>query len=126
MPGQFKSKPKTVGVNTWKVSGKVLKKSLKVSGSGTSILTVQVHIPAKNPKYDTTLFIKAFNSTKDPSKNLADQIDEKVKEGENWHFSGSFTSNEYKGLDGKTKTGDDKVIWQFEPVEEDTSDEPPF
>lgn len=119
-------KPKVVGTNNWKVSGKIVKKVVKGTATGGVIVQLLVNVPAKNPKYNTEVWLKAFNSTKDPSKNMADQIDNAVKEGDLFYFSGSFTSSDYVGEDKKKHHAEDKVIWQFEPATESSDDENPF
>lgn len=121
-----KNAPKTVGVNNWKLSGKVVKKKVTAGQNGGVVVQILLEVPAKNPKYTTQLWLKAFNSTKDPSKNIADQVDKTVDEGALFHFSGSFTSSDYVGQDQKKHHSEDKVIWQFEPAVSLPDDDQPF
>jgi hypothetical protein len=126
-PSQGYKESKAVGVNNWKASGIVLKKNIKATESGAVILNLLLEVPAKNPKYNTKLWLKAFNSTKSPDKNIADQINNAVQEGEKWHFTGSFNSSERLTKDKKPYLAEDKVIWKFEPAtEEEKTDDQPF
>ncbi len=123
----YASQPKVVGVNNWKVSGKILKKIAKYSGNGNLIVTLLLEIPAKNPAYNTQLWLKAFNG-KTEEKMVADQIEKTVNEGDNYHFAGSFKTSEYKDKEGKDRRSQDLVVWKLEPAGEAEAkeEEPPF
>lgn len=127
---EYVNKPKVVGVNNWKASGKVLKKIAKYSGNGNLIVTILVEVPAKNIAYNTQLWLKAFNG-KTEDKAVADQIEKNVSEGDNYHFSGSFKTSEYKDKQGETRRSQDLVIWKLEPAGEIVpvevkEEDPPF
>ena len=111
-----------VGRNYWNYSGKVVKKNEKYTQNGNLIVSVMLKVPAQNPKYSTTVWLKAFNSAQDPSKNVADQIVEKVADNSNYSFSGYLTVRSYDKVDEKTgetkkQYAQDFVINKFEVAE---------
>ena len=121
-----KEKPKA-GINKWNYSGSVVKKNAKFSGNGNMYASIMIKIPAKNPKYSTTLWIKAF-------KEKATEIEETVKEGANYSFWGYVSNSKYE-QNGETKWSTDFIINGFTEadeadaapvVDETKGEEPPF
>ncbi len=123
-PVGTKETPKT-GINWWNLSGKVLDKKSKYTGNGNLIVELLIKVPAKNVKYDTVLWLKAFKET-------AEQIEASVEKDKNYSFSGYFSNNNYE-KDGKKVYRTDFVVNKFvvaqvdEPKQETSkSEDAPF
>lgn len=107
-----KKKP-VVGINRWNLAGTVLKKVEKYSGSGALVTSIYLKVPSNNPKYSSQIWLKAFNSTKDESKNTADKVASGVEEGKNYSFNGYIKVGSYE-KEGKKIYTQDFVINKFE------------
>lgn len=104
------------GKNRWNYSGTVLKKYDKYSPNGNRVVSLYIEIPANNPKYSTKLWLKAFNSTKDTTKNIADQVADTVVEGNAYDLFGYTKVGSYE-KDGQKIYKQDFVINKFEEAE---------
>lgn len=101
------------GVNTWRLSGSVLKKKVQFSQNGKMWGTLYINIPAKNAKYSTKLFLKFFQDN-----GIAEKVEQSVNEGENYMFFGYFQNNKPYEKDGKMIYGTDYVITKIFPAKE--------
>ncbi len=115
-------KKPTAGKNFVNFSGRVVKKTEKYTTNGNLIVSIMLRIPAKNPKYSTVLWLKAFNSNTPGGKNLADEIVKDVKEDSNYSFTGYVTVRSYekKDQDGNNVKAyaQDFVVNKFEEADE--------
>jgi hypothetical protein len=100
------NRPKRAGVNNWIYSGKVDKKEFKYSTNGNAVFSCMVVIPAKNEKFTTKVFIKAF-------KEMAEELNTKIENGSNFWFSG-YISNSSFNKDGKTVYRTDYIVTRYE------------
>lgn len=101
------------GVNTWRLSGTVLKKKIQFSQNGKMWGSLYINIPAKNKKFSTKLFLKFFQDN-----GIAEKVDQDVKENENYMFFGYFQNNKPYEKDGKMIYGTDYVITKIFPAKE--------
>ncbi len=83
------------GVNRFTFSGKVERKSFKYSENGNAFASVMIRIPAKNPKFSTTLWLKAFKDAAEAIEN-GNEVGVKVEEGGEYAFFGYVSNNKYK------------------------------
>lgn len=102
-------KPKA-GVNKWSFSGKVEQKTVKFSTNGNQFANVRITIPAKNAKFTTKLFLKAF-------RDKAQEIEDNIKEGENYSFWGYVSTSSYE-KDGQKVYSTDFIINGFTEADE--------
>lgn len=116
-----KEKPKA-GINKWNFSGKVVKKNVKFSGNGNKYASVMIKVPAKNEKYSSVLWIKAF-------KEKAEEIENNVQEDKNYSFWGYVSNSSYE-KDGNKVYSTDFIVNGFTEADEaaptEKTEEPPF
>lgn len=106
-----------VGVNSWRFSGKVEKKNFKYSAKGNAFASLMIRIPAKNEKFNTVMWVKAF-------KEAAEQINEGVEEQTNWEFKGYVSNSKYE-KNGETRYSTDFIVTRFAPAaEQEKTDSP--
>ncbi len=116
-------KPKS-GINKWGFSGKIVKKNVKFSQNGNMFASLMIKIPAKNEKYSTVLWLKAF-------KEKAQEIEDNIKEDQNYSFWGYVSNSSYE-KDGVKVYATDFIINGFveadeaEPAAPATTEAPPF
>lgn len=100
--------PKT-GINYFNLSGTVLKKKFKFSGNGNAFVSVHLKVPAKNPKFSTSLWLKAF-------KDVAQQINDGVEEQSTYSFTGYISNSSFE-KDGEKVWRTDFIINKFQVAE---------
>ena len=105
-----------VGINSWRFSGTVERKSFKFSQKGNAYVSLMVKIPAKNDKFTTTMWIKCF-------KELAEQINDQVESGTTWDFRGYVSNSSYE-KDGQRVFSNDFIVTRFAPAEADDEEQP--
>lgn len=107
--------PVKVGINSFRFSGKVVKKNFKYSAKGNAYISVMVRIPAKNEKFSTVMWIKAFKET-------AESIEKDVKEDTNWDLRGYISNSSYE-KNGEKVYSTDFIITRYAPAVEAEAEE---
>lgn len=102
-------KPKA-GINKWGFSGKITKKDVKYSKSGNLFASLQITVPAKNEKFATKLWLKAF-------KEKAQEIEDNIKVDQNYSFWGYVSNSSYE-KDGQKVYATDFIINGFVEADE--------
>lgn len=99
------------GQNLWIVSGKVVKKEVKYSEAGNCVANITLEIPTNNPKY------KAERHRLVAFKETAEEISNRIEEGQNWCFKASVKNNVYE-KEGKKVYEKSLIINKFETAVE--------
>jgi len=110
-----KGKKPNTGINFFKLSGTVKRKDFKFSANGKPFCTVQLSVPAKNPKFSNTFFLKIF-------KEKAQEFDDSVNDGAMISFTGYISNSSY--LDKKTGQkvySKDFIVNNFEEAVEEVA-----
>ena len=105
-----------LGTNNFTLAGKVLKKDVKYSPKGNAYGYVKLEIPrGEDGKFKTYLSIKVFDE-------FAEEIAERVNEGDNMYFSGYIKNSNYE-KDGVKIYKDDFVAMRYGSCEESAAED---